>query len=114
MEILLRNQPIDTLILSQLNNIGFKKIEISKMEYDKIRNIYCKPTNENDYATEPCGFLNKDILFFKKYKFYVGVSVIDFSCGLIQVWENNQRLNSGHLNQSSKTKEINTLLSKYY
>ncbi len=69
----------DTSVISNLVEIGFKKIIVNKNKFPLLEQIFCERKHK-EYFSLSCIANYRDVLIFKKKKKTVGIAKICFEC----------------------------------
>ena len=115
LKILESNYPIkitDTLFVSELENLNFKKVTIEEININKFKEIFSSEFC-NEMAKNACSPMYRDIYVFKKNNKIVGIAKICFECQIIYFISKNyswQRF--GECESFRKIQNMNKKLNK--
>lgn len=96
----------DTSFVSGLENIGFKKKEISISKYQEIKEIFREKSHRDSFSAA-CMVVYRDLIVFRAKGGIKGIAKICFECGKNQILGTNANtINFGQSGDYSKLAKI--------
>ena len=110
--ILLGNTPEtinDTAFISNLENIGFKKNDISVKNHDEVNKVFAEKIHFFN-EMNACIPIYNDLLIFKRKSRVVGIAKVCFTCSDSQIL--GTQLNTKNFGQGGDFKKLENILNK--
>ena len=99
----------DTSFIQNLENVGFKKKEISSDKHQEIKEVFREKSHKNSFAAA-CIAVYRDILIFKEKEEIKGIAKIWFDCGKNKILGTNA--NTMEFGQSGDYSKLAKILNE--